>query len=545
MAFNFNWTPLTTSNTSSSAFYSHAKSLLTAALNKSQKPPIIVDDIFVEELNLGQSAPELEILEIGDLAEDRFRGIFRMSYDGDAFLTLRTKVQANPLNTYLSTTPSYTSPMPLAASSPLTIPLQITLSQFRLSGFIILVFSKAKGITLVFRNDPLESLKVSSTFDTIPFIKDYLQKEIERQVRGLFQEELPVAVHRLSLRLWNPEYAASLGLDVHDPDPSSPIDGSEDGSGDDAKAAFTNPLLSPSDNSDTPSIVFSQKNLAALKGLSESQKTLSMRTLDIPDAVFRAWASGGGSSSTGWEKNGDVPSTPIGPQTYTFSDSGEATSSAASISSSRPSLAPSSSSMSLGGGTSTPSTRTRGKKKKHRVVNLRPTKESSDSDPAANKPTSLPTQTTTSSSSPAGQKEEDLPTPRAPTFPTPPQPQLIPSTPTTSAFSQEQKIVFESPVSPTSSIATENITYPPTSPSHHRPQLRAALANPSGILEQAFVKKLAHEMQKRIEEERMKRGVMGGANRKMWCEVERELAGVGLGIGMGMGMGMAPPAYRQ
>lgn len=93
MAFNFNWTPLTTSNTSSSAFYSHAKSLLTAALNKSQKPPIIVDDIFVEELNLGQSAPELEILEIGDLAEDRFRGIFRMSYDGDAFLTLKTKVQ--------------------------------------------------------------------------------------------------------------------------------------------------------------------------------------------------------------------------------------------------------------------------------------------------------------------------------------------------------------------------------------------------------------------------------------------------------------------
>lgn len=93
MAFNINWTPLATTSTTSSAFYTHAKSLLTAALNKSQKPPIIVDDIFVEELNLGQSAPDLEILEIGDLAEDRFRGIFRMSYEGDASLTLRTKVQ--------------------------------------------------------------------------------------------------------------------------------------------------------------------------------------------------------------------------------------------------------------------------------------------------------------------------------------------------------------------------------------------------------------------------------------------------------------------
>jgi len=442
--------------------------------------------------------------------------------------------------------------MPLAASSPLTIPLQITLSRFRLTGFIILVFSKAKGITLVFRNDPLESLKVSSTFDTIPFIKDYLQKEIERQVRGLFQEELPVAVHRLSLRLWNPEYAASLGLDAHDPDPSSPIDGSEDGVGDDATAAFTNPLLSPSDNSDTPSIVFSQKNLAALKELSEAQKTLSMRTPNISDAVFRAWASGGGSSYVGWEKNVDVPSTPMGPQTYTFSDTGEVVSSATSISSSRTSLATSSSLVSVGGGASTPSTRARGKKKRHRVVNLRPAKESTPSDPAPNKPVALPAQTTTTPSS-ADLKEEDLPTPRTPTFPAPPQPQLIPSTPTTasSQFPLEGKVVFESPVSPTSSIATENITYPQTSPSEHRrPHLRAGSTCSSGILEQAFMKKLTHEMQKRIEEERRKRGVMGGASGKMWCEVERELAGVGLGIGMGMGIGMGgvgapPPAYRQ
>lgn len=67
--------------------------MLTAALNKSPKPPIIVDDIIVNELNLGSVPPELEILEIGDLAEDRFRGIFKMCYSGDAFLTLKTRVQ--------------------------------------------------------------------------------------------------------------------------------------------------------------------------------------------------------------------------------------------------------------------------------------------------------------------------------------------------------------------------------------------------------------------------------------------------------------------
>ena len=91
MAFNFNWSPLT----ADASFYIRAQELLTTALNKSPKPPIIVDDILVNELNLGSVPPDLEILEIGDLAEDRFRGIFKMCYSGDAFLTLKTRVQAS------------------------------------------------------------------------------------------------------------------------------------------------------------------------------------------------------------------------------------------------------------------------------------------------------------------------------------------------------------------------------------------------------------------------------------------------------------------
>lgn len=89
MAFNFNWSPLA----ADASFYTRAQELLTAALNKSPKPPIIVDDILVNEFNLGSVPPDLEILEIGDLAEDRFRGIFKMCYSGDAFLTLKTRVQ--------------------------------------------------------------------------------------------------------------------------------------------------------------------------------------------------------------------------------------------------------------------------------------------------------------------------------------------------------------------------------------------------------------------------------------------------------------------
>ena len=89
MAFNFKWSPLA----ADTSFYRRAQELLTTALNKSPKPPIIVDDIIVNELNLGDIPPDLEVLEIGDLDVDRFRGIFKMCYRGNAFMTLKTKVQ--------------------------------------------------------------------------------------------------------------------------------------------------------------------------------------------------------------------------------------------------------------------------------------------------------------------------------------------------------------------------------------------------------------------------------------------------------------------
>src|SRR5277367_1877127 len=111
MAFNFNWSPLT----ADASFYTRAQELLTTALNKSPKPPIIVDDILVNELNLGSVPPDLEILEIGDLAEDRFRGIFKMCYSGDAFLTLKTRVQVR--RAIFSLTTDVSSPVLISFSA--------------------------------------------------------------------------------------------------------------------------------------------------------------------------------------------------------------------------------------------------------------------------------------------------------------------------------------------------------------------------------------------------------------------------------------------
>jgi hypothetical protein len=111
---------------------------------------------------MGSKPPELEILEIGDLSPDRFKGIFKLVYQGDGYIDLQTAVQANPL---CISSPSMVlnvgRPM-LAAAKPLVVPMDMRISQVRLRGIIVLVVDKEKGVTLVFKNDPLESVVVNS-----------------------------------------------------------------------------------------------------------------------------------------------------------------------------------------------------------------------------------------------------------------------------------------------------------------------------------------------------------------------------------------------
>ena len=369
MAFRFNWSPLM-------ADTSRAREMLTTALNKTPKPPIIVGDIVVTELNLGSVPPDLEILEVGDLAEDRFRGIFKMTYSGDAFLTLKTRVQANPLNTYLSQRPAFASPQPLAAASGLTIPLQITLSNIRLSGFIIIVFSRQKGLTIVFRNDPLESLKVSSTFDSIPFVREYLQKEIEGQLRLLFMDDLPAILHRLSLRYLTPESLERKELEERvgagDTDTTwidplaAPLSNGSRGEYDDKLGQ-----VSSNEASSENYLTFSRRNMARLATLATTHQTLSLHTPIIKDAVYRAWT---GPTDIGEHLGISTPLI-FSKSTYHGNFSSGPSSSASSIISgqegisrlSRPSLG----SFTSFSGSTTSNGRSRLRQRKNRIVNLR------------------------------------------------------------------------------------------------------------------------------------------------------------------------------
>ena len=86
----------------------------------------------------------------------------------------------------------------LAAKDPLVVPMLLRLSHFRLSSYVVLVVSKQKGITLVFKTDPLQHVDINSTFDSIAVIQNFIQREIEGQLRQMFREDLPGIIHRLS-----------------------------------------------------------------------------------------------------------------------------------------------------------------------------------------------------------------------------------------------------------------------------------------------------------------------------------------------------------
>ena len=254
------------------------------------------------------------------------------------------------------------------------------------------MFSRQKGLTLVFRNDPLESLKVSSTFDSIPFVRDYLQKEIEGQLRTLLMEEVPAIIHRLSLRLWVPEYRTREDDELarntsHSPedeqvmDPlASPPDDPVDLSGNALDAAQI-ASLSLDSSAETRSL-FSQKNLLRLATLTDSHRTLSLFTPGLRDVVFRAWA---GPTERGEFPGTNTPTTPLYPgisrkhshaastsTIYTFSERSEIEST-----STRPTLSSFGSALTgltLGSGKYGKQSR----KRKRRIVNLRKPKSNLD-----------------------------------------------------------------------------------------------------------------------------------------------------------------------
>ncbi|KAG7660401.1 MDM34 [[Candida] subhashii] len=279
MSFKVNWNSLETESLTS-----WTKDILTSALNSGKTPPILASSISIKDLNFGKIAPDFEILEIGELDRDRFRGIFKVNYNGDFHLTLHTNVQANPLNIYYSNSieteiqdSNFITPRFLLSNEQFALPLDLKLSDIKISGIGIIVFSKSKGLTLVFRNDPLDSIKVSSTFDTVQVLANFLQKQIENQIRDLFRETLPTLMHQLSLKY--------LSLDNNINELRSKLT-SLSSTTTTSTTTSTSSLKSLDDEQEI-SLIYSSKNLQKNLQLFNSRETMKLHIPKLKNVIQR------------------------------------------------------------------------------------------------------------------------------------------------------------------------------------------------------------------------------------------------------------------
>lgn len=91
--------------------------------------------------------------------------------------------------------------------------MELAISHVRIRTVFVLIFSKARGLTLSFKTDPLESIQVSSTFDGIvESVRVFLQREIEEKLRVAFRDELPALLHAWSLEWLRQSESEDLSL---------------------------------------------------------------------------------------------------------------------------------------------------------------------------------------------------------------------------------------------------------------------------------------------------------------------------------------------
>lgn len=149
-------------------------------------------------------------MEITELSLHKARILARASYASDGYIVISTQVQANPLCGIQDTT-AYedwnSSPSPgtspqliLAADKSLIVPMIIRITDLVLDGVLWFCWrSNPPHFTLAFVSDPLVSISVSSSFDSVAKVKKSLQMEIEEQIRDALLKAIPEAVSAYSL----------------------------------------------------------------------------------------------------------------------------------------------------------------------------------------------------------------------------------------------------------------------------------------------------------------------------------------------------------
>eukprot|EP01132_Coremiostelium_polycephalum_P004773 gene4773-5953_t len=199
MSFKLTWGPF------GEEFYSNIKKELNKTLNSGGPIPNIADPLTVYDFNLGDTAPELTLLEVADASKEKFKFLFKVLYQGNGYLELRTKVQANPV--YLGTSLSvskrekqFLSRMNFGtAGKPHIMPLSVMIKDIIFDGELSFTVINNKTMEAFFVTDPLKKVNICTSFDEFPAAANFVKQLVEAELRNFIMKEFPALVSTITV----------------------------------------------------------------------------------------------------------------------------------------------------------------------------------------------------------------------------------------------------------------------------------------------------------------------------------------------------------
>ncbi|EGC40051.1 hypothetical protein DICPUDRAFT_93461 [Dictyostelium purpureum] len=207
------------------AFYNNLKSELNKTLNSGPPIPNITDKLLVYQIHLGDIAPEIQLLEL-DPSKDRMKFVFKVKYNGNGLLELRTMVQANPiyLGSSVTNVPRFERDLIKklrfgSASNPHIIPLSILIKDIVFDGILSVCIvnnnnsngnsnetmgnnsptSNGGKIEASFKEDPLKNVNIVTSFDEFPAAGKFIASLVENQLRDFINKEFPSIVGAITI----------------------------------------------------------------------------------------------------------------------------------------------------------------------------------------------------------------------------------------------------------------------------------------------------------------------------------------------------------
>lgn len=194
MSFRFNWNFIDVE-----ALKEHSKEAITRSIAESKRPAIMADAMEVTDIDFGTRPPKLAFDSIKQVEVGRAHIVFRVEYDGDATITLETKLHANPLReVWVSPQwPEFVKPMLVGASNPLEIPFQLKLLAIHLKGFVDVVYTK-QGLTVLFTENMVHHIETESSLDGVPGVNKMISTMLSGLLAESFDEDAPEMVWKVT-----------------------------------------------------------------------------------------------------------------------------------------------------------------------------------------------------------------------------------------------------------------------------------------------------------------------------------------------------------